>query len=154
MKPPGEQWPRAATYYGYNALGNLETTTKTMWDAVLHMIADELSPWLQCYHDQHSSTTANPAMTWPQDHDDSHAWTNTRRWRSLQAKLVRTSLRLMTLWSSEPPLCIKPWPKTLYKDGQGTHLGIISHSSSSTITSIHHSSRAPRASLWATPHLA
>ena len=53
MKRPDEQGPREATYYGYNALGNLETTAKTMKDAALHRTADELSPWQQCYHDQH-----------------------------------------------------------------------------------------------------
>ena len=50
MKRLGEQRPWAATYYGYDALGNLETTTKTMTDATLHRTADELSPSLQCCH--------------------------------------------------------------------------------------------------------
>ena len=46
MKQLGEQWPRAPTYYGYDALENPETTTKIMKDAVLHRTANELSPWL------------------------------------------------------------------------------------------------------------
>ena len=40
-----------ATYYGFDALGHLETTGKTMTNAVLHRKADEQSPWLQCCHD-------------------------------------------------------------------------------------------------------
>ena len=92
----------------YDAPGNLETMTKTMTDATLHRTADELSPWLQCCHSQHSSTMSDPAMMWPQEHKDSHARASTRRWHSLQAKLARTSLRLSTLRSGEPPLCNKP----------------------------------------------
>jgi hypothetical protein len=91
--------------------------TKIMTDVALHRTADELSPWLKCCHDQHSSTMSNPTLTWPQDHDDSHAWMNTRRQHSLQAKLARTFLRLTTLRSEEHPLCIKRWPRTLYKGG-------------------------------------
>jgi len=110
-KRPGEQRPKAVTNYGYDAPRNLETTTKTMTDATLHRTADELSPWLQCCHDQHSSTTSDPAATWPQDHDDGHARASIRRRRSLQAKLARTFLRLSTLRLGEPPLCNEPWPK-------------------------------------------
>ena len=46
MKRPGEQQPKAATYYGYDAPGNLETTAKTMTNTLLHRTADEPSPWL------------------------------------------------------------------------------------------------------------
>jgi hypothetical protein len=70
MKWPDEQRPGAATYYRYDTPRNLETMTKTMTDAVLHMTADELSPWLQCHHGHHSSTTSEPAATWP--HPDEH----------------------------------------------------------------------------------
>jgi hypothetical protein len=111
MKRPGEWRPRAATYHGYSASGNLETTVKTMTDTALHRIAEELSPWLQCCHDQHNSSTSDPAVTWPPNHDDSHAQTSSTRRRSLHAKLARTSVRLSTLRSREPTLCIKPCPE-------------------------------------------
>jgi hypothetical protein len=32
MKRPDKRRPKAATYYGYDALGNLEMTMKTMTD--------------------------------------------------------------------------------------------------------------------------
>jgi hypothetical protein len=56
MKRPGERWPRAATYYGYDAPGNPETTSKTTKDVTLHRATDEPSPWLQCCH---ASTVAS-----------------------------------------------------------------------------------------------
>ena len=40
-KRPSEQRPGAATYYVYDVPGNLEMTTKTMTDVVLHKMADE-----------------------------------------------------------------------------------------------------------------
>jgi hypothetical protein len=97
MKRPNERRPGVTTYYRYDTSGNLETTTKTMIDTALHGTANELSLWLQCCHGQHSSTTSALAITWPQDHDEGHAQPNTRRWRSLQAKLARTSLKLSTI---------------------------------------------------------
>jgi hypothetical protein len=50
MKRPDERRPGAATYYSYDAPGNLETTTKATTDTMLHRIADKLPPWLQCCH--------------------------------------------------------------------------------------------------------
>jgi hypothetical protein len=43
MKRPNERRPGVATYYGYDAPGNLETTMKTMMDTTLHRMADEPS---------------------------------------------------------------------------------------------------------------
>jgi hypothetical protein len=146
MKQLGKRRPRAATYY--DAPGNQETMTKTTTDSTLLRMADEPPPCLQCRHGPHSSTMSHLVMTWPQDHDDSHARTSTRRWHSLQAKLARTSLRLTTLWSGEPLLCISPVPKLYIRTARATH------SESSTIPFVHHSSRASEASLWATPRLA
>jgi hypothetical protein len=137
-----------------DAPGNHEMATRAMTDAALHTTTNEPPPCLQCRHGLHSSALSHLVMMWPQDRDESHAQTSTRRRRSLQAKLARTSLRLTTLRSGEPPLCIKTWPQTLYKGSQGTHLGTWTHSSSSTISFIHHSSRAPGVSLRAAPHLA
>ena len=54
---------------------------------------------------------SHPAATRPEDHDDSHDRTCTGRRRSLQAKLARPSLRLSTLRSGEPTLCISPGPE-------------------------------------------
>jgi len=76
---------------------------KATTDTVLHSTAKEPPSKLECRHGRHSSTTSHPAAPWPEDHDDSHDRTYTRRWHSLQAKLARTSLRLMTLRSGEPP---------------------------------------------------
>jgi hypothetical protein len=45
-KRPDKRQPGAATYYGYDAPGNLEMTMKTMTDTALHWTIDELSPWL------------------------------------------------------------------------------------------------------------
>jgi hypothetical protein len=100
--------------------------TKTMMDSCTGRLTNPQCAYSAC-HDRHRCTTSRSIATWPQDHDDGHALTNTRRRRSLQAKLVRISLRLTTLRSGEPPLCIKPWPRTLYKGSQGTHLGTSSH---------------------------
>ena len=60
-KRPGEQRPRTATYYMYDALGNLEMMAKTMTDAALHRTADEQSP---CYSAAMTSTVA-PRQTLP-----------------------------------------------------------------------------------------
>jgi hypothetical protein len=114
-KRPGGRRPRTTTYYGYDASRNLETTMKTMMDTALHRTADEPPMCLQCLPRPARSTTSDPVATWPQDHDDSHTWASIRRWCSLQAKLAKTSLRLSTLRSGEPPLCNEPWPRTLYK---------------------------------------
>jgi hypothetical protein len=152
----GEQRPRAATHYEYDALGNLETTAKTTTDAVLHMTADEPSPWLQCCHDQHSNTTSALAATWPQDHDESHAPTNTRRRRSLQAKLVRTFLGLSTprpLGRGNLLFVTSPGPELYIRAARAPN-SEHSHSSFSTAPSIHLSSRAPGASLRAASRLA
>jgi hypothetical protein len=86
----------------YYAPGNQEMMTKTMAEATSHRMTGELSSCLQCHHFWHSSTTPHYAMTWPQDHDDSHARTYSTKWHSLQAKLDRHFLRLMTLRSGEP----------------------------------------------------
>jgi hypothetical protein len=74
----------------------------------------------------------------------------TTRWHSLQAKLARTSLRLMTLQSRESPLLYAPWPWTLYKGSQGTHLDTFWVPYSFIL----HRSRAPKPSLRATRLLA
>ena len=97
---------------------------KTTVETISHRMDGEPPPCLQCHHGRHSSTTSQRAATWPQDHDDNHAPTYSTRRRNLQAKLARTSLRLMTLWSGEPSSLYTPWPRTLYKGSQGTHLGI------------------------------
>jgi hypothetical protein len=39
---------RVATYYGYDASGSLETTTKTMTDIALHRMVDKPPMCLQC----------------------------------------------------------------------------------------------------------
>ena len=90
-------------------------------------------------------------MTCPQDHNDNQAQTCTSRWRSLQAKLARPSLRLTTPLSGEPIVLYAPSPQTLYKGSQDTHLDRFT---SSTISLILHHSRAPRASLQAVHLLA
>jgi hypothetical protein len=48
VKRPDERQPGVATYYWYDALGNLEKTTKTMTDTALHRTADEPPMCLQC----------------------------------------------------------------------------------------------------------
>jgi hypothetical protein len=115
VKRPDKRRPKAATYYGYDTPGNLEMTMKIMMDTALHRTVDEPPMCLQCLPRPARGTTSRSIATWPQDHDDGHAQTDTKRWRSLQDKLVRTSLRLMTLRSGEPPLCNEPWPRNLYK---------------------------------------
>ena len=84
--------------------------TKTMMETTSHKMAGEPPACLQCCHDQHSNTMPYHAVAWPQDHDDNHARMCTSRWRSLQAKLARPSLRLMTLRSGEPTSLYIPWP--------------------------------------------
>ena len=121
----------------------MKTTVETM----SHRMADELPPCLQCRHGWHSSTTSHHATTWPQDHDDNHAQTCSTRWPSLQAKLARTSLRLMNLRLGEPPSLYTPWPRTLYKGSQGTHLGDPKPFDPTLIHSFLHRRRAPEASL-------
>jgi hypothetical protein len=88
----------------YNAPGNQETMTKTTVETTSHRTASELPSCLQYRHGWHSSTTPCHSTMWPQDHDDSHARTYSTRRRSLQAKLARTSRRLVTPQSGEPPL--------------------------------------------------
>ena len=85
----------------YDAPGNQETMTKATAETTSHRMAGELSSCLQCRHGWHSSTTPCHSTTWPQDHDDSHAQTCSTKYHSLQAKLARPSLRLMTLRSGE-----------------------------------------------------
>ena len=104
---------------------NTRGVTKATTDTALHRTADEPPSRLQCRHGRHSSATSHHVTTWPEDHDDSHARMNTRRQHSLQATLARTSLRLTTLRSGEPPPLYAPWPQTLYKGSQGTHLDIL-----------------------------
>jgi hypothetical protein len=84
---------------------------KAMTDTALHRTANEPPSRQQCHHSRHSSATSHLASTWLEDHNDSHDWTCTKRWRSLQAKLARPSLRLLTLQLGEPPLCTSPSPK-------------------------------------------
>ena len=96
---------------------------KTMAETTSHKMAGEPPPCLQCHHGRHSSTMPHHATMWPQDHDDNHVRTCTTRRCSLQAKLARTSLKLMTLRSGELPSLYTPWPRTLYKGSQGTHRG-------------------------------
>ena len=81
---------------------------KATTDTALHRTADEPPSRLQCRHGQHSSATSHPTAMWREDHDDSHDRTCTRRWRSLQAKLARTSLTLSTLRSGKPPALYVP----------------------------------------------
>ena len=107
-KRPSERRPKVTTHFGYDAPRNQETVTKATMDTALHRTTDEPPLRLQCHHDRHSSATSHPATTWPKDQDDSHDRTCIRRWRSLQAKLARPSLRLSTIRSGEPPLCISP----------------------------------------------
>ena len=102
VKPPDERRPGAVTYFGYDAPGNQETMMKATTDTALHRTADEPPSRLQCRHGRHSSAMSHPAATWPEDHDDSHDRTCTRRRHRLQAKLTRPSLRLLTLRSGEP----------------------------------------------------
>ena len=110
-KRPSERQPGAATYFEYDAPGNQEMMTKATMDTALHRTADEPPLRLLCRHGWHSSTMSHPATMWPEDHDDSHDWTCTKRQRGLQAKLARLSLRLSALRSGEPPLCTGPGPK-------------------------------------------
>ena len=85
--------------------------TEGTTDTALHRMTDKSSSRLQCRHGWHSSATPYPVATRPEDHDDNQYRTRTRRRRSLQAKLARTSLRPTTLRSGEPPLCMSPGPK-------------------------------------------
>ena len=94
---PSDRRPRAATYFGYDAPRNQEAVTKATTDTALHRTADEPPSRLECHHGQHSSAMSHPATTWPEDHDDSHDPTCTKRQHSLQAKLARPSLKLSTL---------------------------------------------------------
>jgi len=114
--------------------------TKATTETTSHRTANKPPPCLQCRHGRHSSTTSHHAAMWPQDHDDNHAQTCSTRWRSLQAKLARTSLRFTTLRSGEPPSLYTPWPRTLYKGSQGTHLR-----GPTLIHSFLHCRRAPEA---------
>ena len=123
--------------------------TKATTDTALHRMADEPPSKPQCRHGRHSSATSHPAATRPEDHDDSHNRTCTRRRRSLQAKLARSSLRLTTLWSGEPSSLYSPWPRTLHKGSQDTHLG-----DPTLIHSFLHRRRASEASLRAAHLLA
>ena len=118
----GDRRPEGGYQLPYDALENKEMATKAMTDTALHKMADEPPSRLQCCHGRHSSTMSCPAATWLEDHDDSHDRTCTRRRHSLQAKFARTSLRHSTLRSGEPPALYTPWPRTLYKGSQGTHL--------------------------------
>jgi hypothetical protein len=127
-KRPSDRRPKAATYFGYDAPGNQEMMVKATTNTTLHRTVGEPPSRLQSHHGRHSSTTSRPATMWPEDHGDSHDRTCTRRRRSLQAKLDRPSLRLMTLRSGEPPLCMSPSPQTLYKDRQGNTRYILYHS--------------------------
>jgi hypothetical protein len=121
----GDQRPRSGHQLLYNALGNQETMTKTTTETTLHRMASELPSCLQCRHDRHSSTMSCHATTWPQDRDENHARTCPTRRHSLQAKLGRPSIRLSTPRSGEPIALYTPWPRTLYKGSQGTHLYMI-----------------------------
>ena len=40
-KGPSDQQPRAATYFGYDTLGNQETMMKATTDTTLHRMADK-----------------------------------------------------------------------------------------------------------------
>ena len=119
----GDRRPGSSYQLLYNAPENQEAMTKTMVKTTSHRTTSEPPPCLQCCHGRHSSTTPHHAMMWPQDHDDNHAQTCTTRWRSLQAKLARSFLRLTTLRLGESSSLYVPWPQTLYKGSQGTHLG-------------------------------
>jgi hypothetical protein len=131
-------WPSAPRGdQANNDLGRLPTAGTTPWETWRRR---QRTQWmLGCteqltnHHHSYSAATAStvapmlaPAATWLQDHDENHAPMNTRRWRNLQAKLVRTSLGLSTPQSGEPPLCNKPWPRTLYKGSKGSHLDTFS----------------------------
>jgi hypothetical protein len=124
-KRPSERRPRVATYLGYDALGNQEMMMKATTDTALHRTTDEPPSRLQCCHSQHSSSTSHPAATRLEDHDDSHNQTCTRRWHSLQAKLARPFLRLSTLRSGEPPLCISPGPELYIRVARAPISGTI-----------------------------
>jgi hypothetical protein len=124
-----------ATCYGYDTLGNMEMMANTTTDAMLHRTTNEPSSWLQCCHGQHSSATSAPATTWPQDYDESHTLTNTRRRRSLQAKLVRTSLGLSTPRLGNLLFITSPGPKLYIRVARAHILRTHSHSSSSTTPS-------------------
>ena len=100
----------------YDAPGNQEMMTKTTAETTSHRTAGELPSCLQCRHGRHSGTTPYYAAMWPQGHDDSHARMYSTRWRSLQAKSARPSLRLTTLRSGEPIALYALWPRTLYKN--------------------------------------
>ena len=81
---------------------------KTMAETTSHRTAGEPPPGLQYRNGRHRSTTPNHATTWPQVCDDNHDRTCTRRRCSLQAKLARTSLRLMILRLGEPSSLYTP----------------------------------------------
>jgi hypothetical protein len=133
----------------YNALGDQEMVTKAMRDTALRRMANEPPTRLKCHHGQYSSTMSHPVATCPEDHDNSHDQTCTRRRHSLQTKLARTSIRLTTLRSGEPPALYVSRPQTLYKCSR-THSKDSkspTHFESSTIPFILHSSRASGASL-------
>ena len=134
-KRPSERRPRAATYFGYDAPRNQEMITKATTDTSFHRTANKPPSRLQCRHSRHSSATSHPAATCPEDHDDSHDRTCTRRWRSLQAKLAWTSLRLSTLRSGEPPFCISPGPELYIRAARAPI--------SSTIHILYHSIHSP-----------
>ena len=148
----GNRRPRGSYQLLYDTPRNQEAMTKTMTETTSHRVASEPPPCLQCHNGQHSSTMPHHAVMWPQDHDDNHAWTCTTRWHSLQAKLARPFLRLSTLRSGEPPLCISP--------GLGLYIRVVRAPisgmtfTSSTIPFIHHCSGTPRASLQVAPRLA
>jgi hypothetical protein len=97
--------------------------TKTTTDSVLPRTTSEPPSCLQCRHGRHSSTTSSPAVTWPRDQDESQASMRTRRRRSLQAKLARPFLRLMTLRSGEPPLCTSLGPELYIRTAKAPHSG-------------------------------
>jgi hypothetical protein len=127
-KRPSARCPRVATYFGHDAPRNQETMMKAMIDTALHRTVDEPPSRLQCRHSRHSSATTHPTAMWPEDHDDSHDQTCTRRWRSLQAKLARPSLRLSTLQSGEPPLCMSPSPELYIRTARARRFRILYHS--------------------------
>jgi hypothetical protein len=110
----------------------IKTTTRTM----LHKTAGEPPPCLQCCHGWHSSTTSHHVTTWPQDYDNNHAHT--------YSTIRHSSLRFTALRSGEPSPLYMPWPRTLYKSSQSTHLG-----DPTLIHSFLHYRRALEASLWA-----
>jgi hypothetical protein len=106
----GRKVPLKACLTGRFCHSNREAITKTTTRTTSHRTTGPPPP-------------CHSAATWPQDHDDNHARTCSIKWCSLQAKLARTSLRLTTLRSGESSSLYTPWPQTLYKSSQGTHLG-------------------------------